>query len=1000
MKNNKLDVDQKLNIMQWHGRCCKDGHQQPWKMALAAALRVKQSAVSKLFRTEYKFTKSTPIRKALDELSNEALATALGYLAKTRAPNQAGGRVSFDSISDERHYAFIAKASGLILSDEGEKRAAAYEEKKRRLEQRWRSRTACVKEAAIRTRDDLIEVPLFSKEEELIRGVFNSLSSSPPNGSGSSAMVVCEAPHSGITHLLYRLLKRQEDFQHFYPGGIIHVHMDALDQTGEIGREVGNVLFGEPSEQILSAAQNRSVGWSGLIAEELVKSQRLMIVHGATDAATGSNKTASKFTCGVAQSVEQLTKKSGGPQVRFTRLLVVVWDRNHFQRLTQNVKTFDFNPEIGSGEEAFAYFSDCVEYYRLLRAKCNPIPTHIKPGNNTMKRVRLHYSEVASAGFTPIPASVRFRAFCATDVNASSPFDPTQGVWNRLDDLLRTNVPEITHSLGDVQNFVRGLKPAGRSKEFDAIRLGATALFYLSSEMLENLKNLGLTSLSSDELPNVVQHSIGNILRLSSDGSRLTIPLLVRALIQDDWMNFDRVNRSSVHKAIANNLEDKVKGIVQSADGALELPYSLPWKNHQIVYALESVRHYMRAARSADIPEAMSLNEKARRVFDNYLEHGILSITGTPTEQERPVGVLSRSFGLDGLKYEALCLLSDDNYGATAPVGISREERCTFFREVGIALTHLLRPSEAISFFSLAEAESGSDSVERAYIYSHKITALLESGNVAEAKSSLDDCKRIEGNLAAGSSARKSLSERISVREAAIHFAQGMLHQVGPEMAKLAGTGLTTFSGERAIFYIDAHLPPFPGDIKESDEVGRVLMILEQARNDSLRKGFEHERIRLDIRRARIFQLLKVPRVAEPVLERVGIELCSFGGSEMALREFQIASAQTLDLLQRPGYAFSAYAWPAFNGLHKDNVPVRWEAARQLCLHLIERYRTDEKLGNQNDNPFRERIEEISRGSVHPFFSFDLLPPIEDLEKCFHQFQSGEGRSAFMQLLR
>jgi hypothetical protein len=994
-----LDVEKKLLIVQWHNRCCEDGPDQSWKKDLAEALNAKQSTVSKLVKFGYKFGKIGKSQIALDGLSHEALANVLDIKTTTIQSNHTATEVGIGSIVDENHYAFIAKVSALKLREVGEKAAASYEQSERRLEKRWRVWKACVEEPATIDRNDFAEVPLFSKEEVQIKEVFNSLSSPSSTGRGSSTVVVCAPPHSGITYLLYRLLRQQQKFRHFYSGGIVHVHMDALDQTREIGREVGQVLFGDHTQQIKSVAISKSIGWSRAVAEDLVKNRKLMIVHGATNAVTGSDNTASKFISGVAQAVEELTKNLADEVLRCSRLLVIVWDRNHFQRLGQNGQTFNFNPTIDSGEEAIAYFSDCVEYYRLLRANSNDVPTYIKPGNNTLKRVRLHYSEDAGVEFTPIPASVRFRAFCATDVNASSPFDPTQGVWNRLDDLQRTNLPEITHSLGDVQNFVRGLKPAGRSKEFDAIRLGSTALFYLSSEMLDKLNNLELSNLSSVDLPDVVHDSIGNILQLSSDGSRLTIPLLVRALIQDDWMKFDGGNRSLVHEAIAKNLEVKANDLSQIGEGALELPYSLPWEKHHIVYALESMRHYMRAAQSAEIQKATSLKEMAHHVFNKYLEHGIVTTEPISTGPFRPIGVLSRSFGLDGLKYEALSLLSEDNYAAKAPIGISQKDKNTFFREVGIALTHLLRPIEAIKFFELAEAETETDSVERAYIYSHKITALLESGNLAHANDCLNHCKKIEGLLTHDPAAQKSLSERNGVREAAIHFAQGEMYEVGLGMAKLAGTGLTTYSGERALFYIDAHLPPFPQGIDEIEELGRILMILEQARNDSLRKGFEHERIRLDIRRARLFQLLKIPRVAEPVLERVGIELCSYGGSEMALREFQIASAQTLSLLERPAYAFSAYAWPALNGLHRNNVPVRYEAARQLCIYLLAQFRKDEVFGNQLDNPFRVRIDEISKSSSHPFFSFDLFPSIADLESNFLKFQSEKGRANFMKLL-
>lgn len=1002
MKINELSLDKKLKLLQWQNACCKGGHPQPWKKRVAVALGVSQGALSKLFASDYKFTKAGGVRKALEALKAEAFRDCLGLQQKVSSTDSTP--LALGLIRDKSHYAYYAKSCGLLLNSYGEDAAHSEEDRVKLQDQAWHGqRTPCEIFPANSASYIADSLPLFKAEVEQVSAIFDSISSIAPVGQGSPALAIYAAPHSGMAYLLHRLLPRQSSFADHYRGGVLHVHLNRFEKLAKIGSEAAKAIMGDLEATVEEDLAKK--GWATVVAAELTKRQMLMVVHGASSVIDDYNKTASHFITALALKIEELTKVPGGVFRRCTCLVLVAWDRNHFRNLNNGkIKHFEFNPEIEHSEHAFGYFQDCLEYYSNLRTQLEGTDTQprIKLSNNMLKRVRHHYAEMSDNNYTSMPTSIRFRALCATDSRSPSPFDPTVGVWDRLDNKLRTHVPEITDCLGEIQSFIRGLRrdrPEKQSAlgaisgEFEAIRLASTSLFFISLEMVEKLRTDGLFSIKSEDVPDVINDSRGNILRLSDDGLKITLPLLLRSLVQDDWILHNPSNRSTVHAAIGVVLENMTTRVEQQGATLNELPYSPPWRNSQVVYALEAIRHYMRATRSAEHQEVERLTKSAIRVFNNCLEQEIFELPQDSSRHGHSLGFLSRAYGLDGLKFEALCLLSEDGYALTAPRGTSKKERGRFFREAGIALTHLLRPSDALERFKLAESELDDDEVGRAYVISHKITALLELGRLTEAKDWLAKSRRIEHSLSEGSDERTNLSDRNEAREAAITRTQSKLN-------RLASDGLTTFSGERAILFLDIYLPTFPESVSDDETLEQNLVVLEQARNDSLKNGFEHERIRLDIRRSRFYHLLKMPLVSVPVLERVGLELCQYGGSEIALREFQFASAQTVALLGKPGYAFAAYAWPAFNGIDPLDVPVRSAAARDLCTHLLDQHREDEELDIQSENPFRQRLKELSAKTVHPFFSYDLLPSISELEASFRKFRTETGRAEFRVLLQ
>jgi|GEM_PF-4219971 len=994
-----LTIDQKLQIIQWHAVFCLDGNTKGgrnWKSALANRLGCKPSAITKWTKSGYSFSRKSTASEALAALQDEAFFDAL--LGQEEADAQK--RPQLPTFTNANHYAHILRSVGLKLRAEGDAAAKKHDATLLRQRKRWRNFTKEYVYVAARPPDgDTGGVPLHPDEEREVRKIYDTLKEPAARQDGILPTVVSAAPHSGISHLLYRLFPLQPDVREYYPGGFHHLHLEALERMKDAGRVVKDKLIGEDVE--LHGADEKIKGWNRLIAEKLCMTGGLLIVHGASSAVEAGSKSLS-FLVEIARNINKASQENFYTKRRCSRLLLIGWDLAGLGRLNNgNTKTVEFSPALNSGGEAFEYFKNCAEYYWQLRSDLSgQLPFELqRPANNSIKRVEHHYRIVDEEGFKPMPSSVRFRAFSVTDVHAPSPLDPTQGIWDRLNDELRSRVPEIYLALGDLQNYVRSLRPAKKENELEAIRLSSTALFQFSAEMHGRLikNHAGLIGTTYEELDLTIFGSQGNFLRLNEGRKSLISPLLVRALIQDDWIEFGPEHRAAVHAAIAEEL------YTLTAENDLEtmarvLPYSARRGNQQIFFALEAIRHFMRAARTASSEDKEKLTQKALETYDRFLEPGMFAAS-----DEKAVSGkwrLSRAFGMDSLKFEALCLLSEDGYGNSPPIGLDKVRTARYFRELGITLTHNMRPAEALEAFHRAVPNTVPNSAEQAYVFSHQITAELDNGQIDKAKVSLARCREIEFGLPAESDSRNRIKERNKAREAAIALAEEGPPAARSMLPDLAEGGLTDYSGQRALLFIDAHLPPFP-ETEDADltTLNQTLVATEQARTEAWRRGFKHERVRLSIRRARIYRLLGLPKAAVPVLERVGEELHRDGGSETAYREFQLASAETLLAIGQPGYAFAAYAWPAFQALDRLNVPARREFARRLCLHLLDKFNECEKLSEEDQNPFRQYIAETDRYVIHPSFSFRLLPSDDELSNFFEQFMTAAGRERYKQAL-
>ena len=405
----------------------------------------------------------------------------------------------------------------------------------------------------------------------------------------------------------------------------------------------------------------------------------------------------------------------------------------------------------------------------------------------------------------------------------------------------------------------------------------------------------------------------------------------------------------------------------------------------------------MRAAASQDQEGAERLTARSVEAYDNFLEPNIFFDQGEAARKgRRPISkrTLSRGHGLYGLKYEALCLLSEDGGGHGCPRGFDEARSAIFFREIGIALTRMLRPAEALAAFRKAKDAASADNRAKAYLCAHEVTAHIMLGDMTRAAFALHEAKEFESDARLDLKTREQIRGRNEARTAAIEFSEGNIHTAIGIWSGLADAGPAPLRSDRAVGYIDAVLA---SDAEWERDRATVWRATELASAQAYNEELEHERLRLAIRRAAIARRLGYPSVSEAMLDQVGIDLGRHGGGEVVFREFQFEGAAVLNELKRPRYAFSAYAWPAFTDLrHSDAAP--WaRRAREICADLLAAMEVEfeEPLPDFAAHPFWIATENFDLGPEHPFYSMDLLPRKSVVTQTFKGLWNLEVRNRY-----
>lgn len=997
MGEPEINGKQRVDLVFWHAECCPDGTRtrgKAWKKELAERVGVSQSLVTKLTKPIGKTTVSRETLRRLISISDEAFLGILGFVDKATATQSVTSRPiqplaqKFGRVASRDDYVDLCIELGVVVDEvhleDARERAKLREQKLLESTARWRSDSAAYWYQPFRERGypEPQSVPMHSAEIDAIEELFQRLTS----GKTSKTTIVTARPHSGIAYALQRLLPSCKGFRRYYRGGVHHIHIGALEHQDNARNRLINEMLtraGDQDDEYRQMPNEKKIAW------HLHKLDQLLIIHGASaipDEAMGF----------IRKLSDELEESSGLQLTKgVSRLILTSWDPGRFRYL-RNPISFEYGASISS-DDAIRYFNEVLEHYRSIRGKAVQKAVGPRAENTILKRAEHHYRDKVSA-FTELPSAVRFRAFCASDTANPSPFDPTQGVWSRVDSAWRDSVPEISDCLSDVQSDLRNYLYMSARDDISALRVVSTGLFFLTRSMLRNLKEHEF-SRSVTKSVEITYHLQAKYVNYHpGDGKEASgnysSPLLVRSIIQDDWMRFDPISRSVVHEAIGDILRDMIDA--EDYDELhREIPYSYPWGDGDVVLALESIRHYARAASSSSGDRAIELTRKALDTYDEFLEQGTFS--QDDVEASRQVaGVLSRSHGLHALKYEALCLLSPDGGGLNAPLGTNEREQYAFFRELGITYVRMLRPYDAISAFQKCLDAEWLTNFDRSYVLAHGVAAGILADDLQKSAEFLAEARRIE-ELEPDGQVRNKIRLRNDARSAMLALSRGKRVHSRKLWEEIAEGGLTPFQSDRSIGYFDAFLSS-PLMLKSNPALSDNLWAsIERASHVALDDGFEHERLRIDIRKASLARIMGFPNAAESILDHVGFDLAKHSGAEILFREFQIESAETLRALNRPRYAFVAYAWPAFQSLRRKSAGPYLRRVRSICAKLLRSMETvtDEPSPATQSNKFWLEISKTSDAGLYPLFSVDLLPSSEDVERYFLDLADAEKRAPY-----
>ena len=1027
----KIKGYQRVNIVRWHNEACQDG----WKGSLAAELGMTPSWMTKWCKFVDQGHLAVPSREtteAFERLTDSRFLELLGFdhglLAATLHGGWSNQLNRFAKIARLDDYVDLCHALGGKTKTKYREQAEARitERRKRDVqdERAWRTDENAYwlqPAESLHNQERALRPPMHDRELEEIEILFNILIAGETDG---GTTVVSALPYNGLSYALQRILPDQRLFKSYYRGGIHHLHVGALRNPRSIRRRVAEAILGANSVSDKDLNRGES---ERSIANHLKAFGQLLIIHGASAIPSSGRSFIEKLSESLAAS-SGANGKDTNPSV--SRLLLTVWEDGDFKHLNhRSARRIHFEPNV-ERSKAEDFFQVALEHYRVVRGSELVDGSKLGPRaeNSVVKWIGHHYSSRVMP-YSEFPASIRFRAFCASDVGNPSPFDPTQGVWRRTDEIMRKKIPEISDCFTDLRSDLRTYHPSSPYHVL-SLRLVSTSILFFSSAMLQRLinhdhagKHLTDDAFSHDAEKRALPFS--NEIRLSKYLStldpvhvgelyveRVVSPLLVRSLVQDDWMEGVHAeqpgtSRRDIHDALGDILRGMAASestITSEPSLSHELLYSWPWGDGRVVCALESIRHYSRASESSaemgatDVADAVT--RKALAVYDDFLEQGTFS-RALGRLEDRPSGRISRERGLHSLKYEALCLLSSDGLGNLAPRGLDASSQVAFFREIGITLTRMLRPIEACRAFDTAMNISAIPPGAKSYLIAHAIRAYLMLGDIRHAKKLLSDAQTLEPLIIDEAEYHRAKQRHVA-REAEIYLADRDALRSREAWGTIVESGLIPFFGDRAISYFDTMLSQERELLEDSTKVDELWSSIERSLRLAQEEGLENERLQIEVRRAKLARLLGHPRVAEAILDHVGLDLVKHSGAEVLFREFQIESAETLRSMKRPKYAFVAYAWPAFQSLRRRAARPLIERVVRLCQDLLCEILAgfDEALPDLSNNKFWNEIRRLDENNLYPFFSVDLLPSEPEITKFFVGFEDPKSVDVYRSLLR
>lgn len=588
-----------------------------------------------------------------------------------------------------------------------------------------------------------------------------------------------------------------------------------------------------------------------------------------------------------------------------------------------------------------------------------------------LKQVRWHYDQVANIEIWP--ASIRLRAFFASNLKNESYFDPTQG-FKRLAAMDVDHLPDIKSLIHETVTFFNCICE-GRNEDDGPIarflRRNSTALYWLTESAIDYVDKNATQPAESGKTKKViiginteecaalaVRTPYKQLLQPASYGRHeqrgYAMPLGVKAIIQDLWMESDDstvYRRAWVHYLIAKRMYEERYDIPIED----ELPFEAGRLGRDLFFLTEVIRHLMRACgtplpsppeglgqrwrsmskdnapktlevdapnrnqRGCDPHEAWSF---ARNVVYRYL------LDGNSRE-------LSRRHGAYSLKVELLQLLSGDGVLGRRHPGMTEKDHVRFLTEVGFALLDVGRlPESADAFEEVASKAREIDNPEllcKSLI--NKALALATMGLFKEANDALSESGKNLARIQDAPDIYQKNKERLESRTAQIAYLQGhdtKAIRIYQSLEKEAERPVIT--RDRALTYIFAlaRRDHRARGKKNPDDLYKAFALSLSNLAHSSSQANYHEVLGFEIALARLHRPTN-PMAAEACLDQAYLDILRDGCSERIYLTFLLEAGAVMIANGRPSRAYAAYLEPCFRRLQYR----RYFGERKQVVELI-----------------------------------------------------------------
>lgn len=654
----------------------------------------------------------------------------------------------------------------------------------------------------------------------------------------------------------------------------------------------------------------------------------------------------------------------------------------------------------------FAFFR--VELNRFLSLRGNEGQLH--DADARLKQARWHYDQVEDVEIWP--ASIRLRAFFASNMANESYFDPTQGFERLAGSIDLERCPDIRSLVREAVTYFNVLRKEAGDKDRPGPRFltwCTTTLYWLTDEAIKYIQSKGkekIQTLKVDQChgfaAEVLYDSLVRFNRSEGDSMNYAMTLGVKAVIQDIWMQSGddaRYNRATVHYYTAKRMFELRDGLSLSQ----ELPYVKGRADDDIFFLPEVIRHLMRAC-GAKVSRS---RKKLIPLSTDFDDHDLKTFSVKEPVRGKAQGCdpqdawrfcywvvfrkilngrgrqLTRRFGAYQLKLEVLQLLCGDGDFNQAHTGMPPCDAPFFLNDLACALLDVGRADEAaVVFARLSKLADETD--DHATHCKSLINEAMVAGVMGEFEKALDLAESAQSLISEGKIDGKEsekLAERLQSRRAHIAYLSGDNDLAIKLYRKLEREDLRpTIRRDRALPYIRSLVARSENTTadRQSDLSKAISVCISNMIRSTTVSNF-HEVLGFEIAMAELFRCQGFQEPAESCLDQVYLDILNHGCSERTYLNFLIEAGEVL--LGRENYAraYAAYLHPALMRLRTRPLAHERNRAKRLSLNILD------MLEGQR--------RECSGDSAWSKYLVSALTTPEFLEAAVSPQHSDEGRS-------